>query len=134
MVMDAEGAIADARAARDAGADLLEFRIDQFFSGAAGADGQREQRAVARMVSDSPLPCIVTCRPVAEGGQYDGDEQARVALFERLAVVAAPGEHPPRYVDIELSTFERSANVRQKIKLAVDHPEQLRDLRTSLVL
>lgn len=136
-VVDIPSALSDAVLARDAGADLVEYRIDQFFTGAHGPDGEREQREIIGLVSDSPLPCIVTCRPVGpEGGEYDGEDAARIALYERLAIAAgADGtEHPPRYIDVELATFERSANIRQKIKLAVDHPEQLRDLRTSLIL
>lgn len=134
-VMDAPTALADAAAARDAGADLVEFRLDQFFTGAPGPEGQAEQDAVVDLVSASPLPCVVTCRPTgSEGGEYDGDDAPRIALFERLAIAAGENSHPPRYIDVELATFERSANIRQKIKLAVDHPEQIRDLRTSLIL
>ena len=135
MVLDVPTALADATAARDAGADLVEFRIDQFFTGSTGADATIERDAVVDLVGRSPLPCIVTCRPAGdEGGGFDGDEASRISLFERLAIAAGEGEHPPRYIDIELATLERSANVRQKILLAVDHPEQLRDVRTSLIV
>jgi 3-dehydroquinate dehydratase/shikimate dehydrogenase len=135
MVLDVPTALADATAARDAGADLVEFRIDQFFTGSTGPGAEIERDAVVDLVGRSPLPCIVTCRPAgAEGGEYDGDEASRISLFERLAIAAGEGEHPPRYIDVELATIERSANVRQKILLAVDHPEQLRDLRTSLIV
>jgi 3-dehydroquinate dehydratase/shikimate dehydrogenase len=134
-VMDAPTALADAAAARDAGADLVEFRLDQFFTGAAGAAGEAEQDAVVDLVAACPLPCVVTCRPAGpEGGEYDGEDAPRIALFERLAIAPGENSHPPRYIDVELATFERSANIRQKIKLAVDHPEQIRDLRTSLIL
>jgi 3-dehydroquinate dehydratase/shikimate dehydrogenase len=134
-VHDADSALADAAAARDAGADLVEFRVDQFFTGSTGEDAVYERDAVVALASASPIPCIVTCRPAGdEGGVFDGDEAARISLFERLAIAAGDGEHPPRYLDVELATLTRSANVRQKILLAVDHPEQLRDLRTSLVL
>jgi 3-dehydroquinate dehydratase / shikimate dehydrogenase len=134
-VMDAPTALAEAGQARDAGADLIEFRVDHFFTGASGPEGQVEQDAVVALVSASPLPCVVTCRPIGpEGGEYDGEDAPRIALFERLAIAVGQDEHPPRYIDIELATFERSANIRQKIKLAVDHPEQIRDLRTSLIM
>jgi 3-dehydroquinate dehydratase/shikimate dehydrogenase len=131
MVHDLASALSDAQAAKDTGADLVEFRIDEVFSGSGDQD---EEKRIIRLVSDSPLPCIVTCRPVSEGGHYDGDDMARVALLERLGTASGQGEHPPRFIDVELETMARSANLRQKIKLAIDHPEQIRDLKTSLIL
>jgi 3-dehydroquinate dehydratase/shikimate dehydrogenase len=136
LVQDASSALGDAHAARGAGADLVEYRVDECFSGTPGPAGadSAEVAAILRMVAESPLPCIVTCRTVAEGGAYDGDEPARISLFERLGTAFGPGEHPPRYIDAELAAMERSANIRRKVMLAVNHPEQLRDLRTSLIL
>jgi 3-dehydroquinate dehydratase/shikimate dehydrogenase len=127
-------AIQDVRAARDAGADLVELRVDSWF---AGTGEPEEAEAIVRLVSECPLPVIVTCRPVLEGGQYDGPDDARIALYERLGAAAqanAPREHPPRYIDVELATYTRSANIKQKVNLAVDHPGQSRDLSTSLIL
>ena len=40
----------------------------------------------------------------------------------------------PRSIDFELSHLARSANIRQKVMLAVDHARQPRDLKTSLIL
>lgn len=148
LVQSIEQAQHDATAAHAAGADLIEFRIDEFFTGEAMASGDAdspETRQLLHLIADAPLPCIVTCRSAREGGHYEGDEMTRVALYERLGTAfgsltsdsprkAATPEHPPRYLDFELSSWEASANIRQKIKLAVDHPEQLRDLRTSLML
>lgn len=131
VVRDLDSALADAVAARDAGADLVEFRIDDVFHGEGDQEGER---TVLKVVAGSPLPCIVTCRPAWEGGLYDGDEAARISLFERLGTAFGEGEHPPRYLDVELEALERSPNVRQKVRLAVDHPEQVRDMRTSLIL
>lgn len=130
-VHDADAALADARAAKAAGADLVEYRIDEVFS-----DPTDSAPDILRIVAASPLPCIVTCRPAwgGEGGSYDGDDAPRIALFERLGTAFGPGEHPPRYLDVEWSTLSRSANIRQKIRLAVEHPEQSRDLTTSLIL
>jgi 3-dehydroquinate dehydratase/shikimate dehydrogenase len=129
-VHDLAPALADAHAARDGGADLVEFRIDECFS---GSGDEREERLVQSLVADSPLPCIVTCRSVAEGGSYDGDEMERVSLLERL--VLGPGVvHPPRFIDVELGAYVASANIRQKIDLAVRHPAQVREVDTSLIL
>jgi 3-dehydroquinate dehydratase/shikimate dehydrogenase len=146
MVADEASALADAQAARDAGADLVELRIDEVFSGSAGPDAALDEREVAsilRLVAACPLPCIVTCRSAAEGGAYDGDDAARVALYERLGTAgvrsdpAAPGqprEHPPRYLDIEHAAYARSANLKQKVHLAVDYPTRRRDVRPGLIL
>lgn len=116
-----ESALAQATAARDARADMVEFRLDEFFDG--GADESRTNQIV-RLVSLSPLPCIATCRPTREGGGYDGDEDARLALFQRLANARERKpwglERPPRYIDIELSTYEASANIRQKVHNALE--------------
>ncbi|MFN7020130.1 MAG: type I 3-dehydroquinate dehydratase [Phycisphaerales bacterium] len=152
LLLDEHTALADAAAARDAGADLVEFRIDEFFTGQTGPDGgldPREVRTILRLVAESPLPCMVTCRSAAESGGtgagggvggYDGDEMARVSLLERLGT-AVPGsgtggfaEHPPRYIDFEYASYCASANIRRKINLAVDHPAQRRDVRTGLIL
>ncbi len=127
MVEDVVPALEGARAAREAGADLVEWRIDALFQGEGDDEGRAQ---VARLVDESALPCIVTCRSSEEGGAYDGDDASRIALYEWLAA----RDTPPRYIDVELSTFERSANLRQKVKLAVEHPAQQRALTTSLIL
>lgn len=135
MVSDAHRALDDASAARDLGADLVEYRLDEFFAGGADArDLESEIAAACRLMSDSPLPCIATCRPTWEGGAYDGPEDARIALFEALGTLVPPKGHPPRYLDVELAAYTRSANIRQKVHLAVDHPLRGRDLAPSLVL
>lgn len=150
LVLDEHTALADAAAARDAGADLVEFRIDEFFSGSTDSRGQlgdAEVRSILRIVAESALPCIVTCRSAIESGGvggYDGDDAARVALYERLGTASASNggpsvpvskrEHPPRYLDVEYATYVRSANIKQKVNLAVDHPHQRRDVRTGLIL
>ncbi len=87
-------ALADTRHAHLAGADMVEFRLDAFFEEASQID------ACVKLVADSPLPCIATCRPTWEGGEYEGDEATRLELFERLT----QAEHAPRYIDVELAT------------------------------
>ena len=112
-----------AEAARD-GASLVEWRLD------ALADGEEGLAASLRLLRESPLPCIATCRPRWEGGAYDGDDQERIAFLEALGT----SPHAPRYLDVELAAFQRSANLRQKVELVVDHEHQPRDLKTSLIL
>lgn len=127
MVDEFAEAEADARQARDLGADLVEYRIDRVFD---SFEDDHAVRLIEALVADSPLPCIVTCRPTWEGGEYDGDDSDRISLYERLGLA----ERPPRYIDVELAALTRSANLRQKVRLAVEHPGQGKGLSTSLVL
>lgn len=117
MVTDEAAALRDAALARDAGADIVEFRVDDFF---AGAGDEEDAARVARLVSASPLPCILTCRPTWEGGHYDGDDDVRIAMFERACVGLQGDEHAPRYIDVELAAYNRSDNLRLKVNLCVD--------------
>ena len=127
MVDDLAEAASDARQARDLGADLVEYRIDRVFD---SLDDEFAVRGIEGLVAESCLPCIVTCRPTWEGGEYDGDDQERISLYERLGLA----ERPPRYLDVELAALTRSANLRQKVRLAVEHPGQGKALSTSLIL
>ncbi len=121
FVRSVEQAVADAAVAAERGADLVEYRIDQFTD---------HPPAVSRLVERSPLPCIVTCRPTWEGGEYDGDEQTRISLLEQVGL----GESRPAYIDLELAAYQSSANLRQKVNLVIDHPEQVRPTDTGLIL
>lgn len=141
VMQDVHQALADCDAAREGGADLVEFRVDEFFSGNAESspdDATREMNDIVRVVSQASLPCIVTCRAAHEGGGYEGDDMSRIALLERLGTAHTQrqwgSERPPRYIDIEWSSFEKSANLRQKVKLAVEHPAQLHDAHASLIM
>lgn len=99
------------RAAQAAGADLIELRVDCI----------GDVAAVAKLLAGPrTLPFIVTVRSTDEGGAWVGDEAARIALIEQL------GLHLPGYIDVEYATWQRSANVRQKIGLVCDEwpPEQ----------
>ena len=120
MVDSAEQALADAHAAQRAGADLVELRLDRF---------TEDREAAVGLVRQCPLPCIVTIRPGWEGGEYDGDDMHRIALIEHLGLQCAPA-----YFDVELATYDRSANLRQKVMLVVDHDSQPRPTDTGLIL
>lgn len=126
MVQSLDQALSQAAVAAEQGADLVEYRIDQF------AD-LNNLGAVTQLVERSPLPCIITCRPTWEGGHYDGDDQSRIAVFEHACL----GARQPAYMDVELAAWQRSANLRQKIKLVVDHPgrpDGARHVTTGLIL
>lgn len=118
----------DAILAAEKGADIVEFRVDLLMEADLPLDARIAQ--IKDLVAESPLPCIVTCRPEWEGGLYAGDEDERVSMFEALGTA----DSPPAYIDVELKAYTASANIRQKINLAVDHPKQERHVRTRLIL
>lgn len=132
MVEDIDAALADAALAKLKQADLVEWRIDPYFDGSGGdaEDGHRVAQ-LQRLLAESPLPCILTCRSADEGGHFDGDDADRVSLLEKLT---AGSDHPPAYLDFELAAYQRSANIRQKINLCVAHPKQQRGVTTRLIL
>ena len=127
MVQHAASAIALSHQAVEQGADLVELRIDNFTDDPA---------AVTQLVQEVALPCIVTCRIAAEGGEYDGDEQTRISLLEHACI----GAQQPAYLDLELDAYQTSANLRQKVHLVVQHaerennPDQHRNVTTGLIL
>jgi len=128
VVEDLAPALEDAERARLAGADMVEWRVDSCFHGEGDDDGIA---LCLRLCAEAPLPCIVTCRDASEGGAYDGDDAAKISLYERLGT----SEHPPAYLDLELSLWRRSANLRQKALLGVQHPGQMRSsVTTRLIL
>ena len=73
-----------ARAAAEVDADLVELRLDSMErpDAAAALEGRRK-------------PAIVTCRPLREGGMFDGSEE------ERLRVLSDADAHGVEYVDLE---------------------------------
>ena len=77
-----------AREACDQGAEMIEWRFDLV---------AKELSSCSALVSESPLPCIVTCRPVWEGGEFEGSEEDRI---EFLREMIHGGE--ARYIDIEM--------------------------------
>lgn len=78
-------------------ADLAELRVDLM-----------ESFDLERMLTGRPLPVIVTCRPVREGGQWWGTEEKRLAVLRQAASLGA------EYVDLEwdaaaeMDTLDRS--------------------------
>ena len=106
---DVDACLARAHAALEAGATMVEWRIDLLAEDPAAAG------ALVRLVSEGPDACIVTCRPTWEGGAYAGDESTRFSLLEALAVSGERAE----FLDIELAAWERSSNLRQKCRIAL---------------
>ena len=92
FVTDEAQAQRDAAAAAEAGADMVELRIDQF----------TDPHKLRPLISSIRLPTIVTCRPAWEGGQCELPEAERLNVLEEAALAA------PTYVDIELEALRRS--------------------------
>src|SRR5512140_1352546 len=90
----------DRGAAIEAGADLLELRLD-LTEGVKPEELRSLRDAVA-------APMILTIRSAAEGGQWDRDDDERLGQLIDLGPFAD-------YVDVELATWQRSANIRHKV-------------------
>lgn len=85
---------AELRLGRDAAqarADIVELRID-------GVD----DLDLPALLSDRVAPVIVTCRPVWEGGRYDGAEPERLRLLRRARALGA------EFIDVEFRADWRS--------------------------
>ncbi len=102
-------------------ADLLELRMDL----APGI-------ALEPLLRNRPRPVIVTNRPVREGGEYAGEESARMALLQQAVDLGA------EYVDVELDSVGR---IRRgpRTRLIVSHhdfthtPEHVEEMHRHLV-
>ncbi len=121
MVRSLERALTDAVRAAELGADLIEFRLDDF------ADHFND---VPTLVEQSPLPCILTCRPTWEGGHFTGSDDDRAELLKLLADT----QTQPAYIDIELAAYQRSPKLRDAVNDVVDHPGQIGSTTTGLIL
>jgi 3-dehydroquinate dehydratase/shikimate dehydrogenase len=91
FVTDLAQAKRDIARAAEAGADLVELRIDRF----------EEAQAVRELVDACMMPAIVTCRASWEGGESTLSDDKRLGLLE----AACHGK--VRYLDIELETVRR---------------------------
>ena len=70
------------------GCDTVECRLDYLNPPPAPAD-------VAAIVDAPGMDVIATCRPVREGGKFDGPEADRLAILQAAAKAGA------RYIDVE---------------------------------
>ncbi|XP_057736069.1 bifunctional 3-dehydroquinate dehydratase/shikimate dehydrogenase, chloroplastic-like isoform X2 [Arachis stenosperma] len=75
--------------AKEAGADLVEVRLDLL-------KNFNPSHHLQLLINNRPLPTLITYRPIWEGGQYDGDESKRQSTL-RLAI-----ELGSDFVDVEL--------------------------------
>ncbi|NOZ73626.1 MAG: type I 3-dehydroquinate dehydratase [Chloroflexi bacterium] len=80
---DTDEALAQAAAVASA-ATLVEYRLDLM--------GNFE---LARLIEESPLPAIITCRARREGGRFAGSEKERLAILQEALSRGAP------FIDVE---------------------------------
>jgi len=91
----------DIALAAEAGADMVELRVDTM----PWAD-----REVGRLIeSAGPVSCIVTCRPTWEGGRSTLSDK------DRTAVLFWAGHNGATYLDVELVTHQRYAGAEHLI-------------------
>ena len=88
FVTDPDKARRDIALAAEAGADMVELRLDTF-------DGDASD-----LVGRSILPTIVTIRPQWEGGKSTAADSERIETLASLS-------HLATYTDLELATFKR---------------------------
>ena len=89
------------------GAEMIELRLDMM------PEVSDDDVRSLRKSTPPTIPFILTIRSNTEGGDYDGTDDQRIS---RLIEVGPWAE----YLDIELATWQRSANLRQKIGLALN--------------
>ena len=86
------------RSAQTAGVDILEFRLDLM----ASADW-------AALLAETSLPVIATVRPTDQGGRFDGSQEERLALLQKIA------QARPAFIDFEWPHFVDSPKAREAI-------------------
>jgi 3-dehydroquinate dehydratase/shikimate dehydrogenase len=116
--------MAELRAARDGvtDADMVELRLD----GVADVD-------VAGALAGRTRPVVVTCRPVWEGGRFDGSED------DRLRLLAEAIRQGAEYVDVEWRADRRALPKADRTGIVLSHhdfdgvpadlPDQIRAMR-----
>lgn len=95
FVDDLSQARRDIAHAAEAGADLVELRIDRF----------TDPAQVRKLAEQSILPALITCRASWEGGECTLSDEDRLALLE----AACHGK--TRYLDIELEAVRRGGDL-----------------------
>ena len=85
----------DAVLAAEAGADMVELRVDELTE--------------SFTLPELPVPYILTCRPAREGGGSELSDADRLDLLAELAESGA--ESGAAYIDVELATYVRRPDI-----------------------
>jgi len=106
---DLEEAKRQIKAARAAGAEMLELRTDYL----EGLSVAVVEKLVAEVKGGlKPLPVIVTCRDSRQGGAIDYPAQLRTNVLAGALKAGA------EFIDVEFENF-RSTEIREKVELAL---------------
>lgn len=97
FVESIEQARRDIARAAEAGADIVELRLDTFTN----------QVLVRELVAGAILPAIVTCRPSWEGGESPASDEERLKVLYSTSGSA--------YVDVELATYQRNRAANDQV-------------------
>lgn len=98
FVHGAEQARRDVALAAEAGADIVELRIDEF----------TDPDQVGELLDHLPVPAIVTCRPDWEGGRSRATDAERLQLLDEII------DDQATYVDFELRALRKSGDWRSR--------------------
>lgn len=83
--------------AKELGADIVEIRVDFLKNFSPRQD-------LEILIKQSPLPTLITYRPIWEGGEYDGDESKRQNALSLALELGAD------YIDVELKVANEFYN------------------------
>jgi len=100
-----DDALTKAAAAVQAGADLIEWRVDGLIEASPG------WAAVETLVRDCPSACILTARCTEEGGQYAGTDADLAAWLSETG----KGSLRPAWIDVEFVRLARSGDIRDAV-------------------
>lgn len=106
FVTDLAKAKRDIATAAEAGADMVELRVDSLVQAnhEEGSDAtSRLLKDLGALIDSVTVPCIVTCRANWEGGQCDAPDEQRLTFLADLTGSNAS------YVDVELKAYRASA-------------------------
>lgn len=105
FVKDLAQAKRDIALAAEAGADMVELRLDYYIQPQPPSGPAPDLLApLKQLIAESTLPCILTCRPEYEGGYCVLPEDERIQYLQSAADSAAA------YIDLELQAARNIAD------------------------
>src|SRR4051812_46501413 len=106
FVTDFDAARRDLALAAEAGADIVELRVDRLEWSTTTEENVREWvHEIGRLIARATVPCIVTLRSGTEGGSCDLPDEARWKLARTIADGGGSA-----FVDFEWAAVKRLGN------------------------